>query len=243
MAASKLCPSCGETRASSDFGCNRSRGDGLSFYCLECNRARSNEHYRKRRKAQGKTVRDLSWVPDGFRWCPSCEKASAHEDFDRSSYTASGLSSWCKQCKSAASRDAYFYRKYKLKQRELIELRRAQQDRCAICEDPQPQHLDHDHSTGRIRRLLCQRCNQGLGLFRDDPYLLHVAALYVKGHHEMQALYALQQSAGAGPEGADRPASPPVGSQRRPGARATGTRTTGRSSGARRRQQAGEADT
>jgi hypothetical protein len=39
-----------------------------------------------------------------------------------------------------------------------------------------------------------------------------------------------------------RPGEPPVGSQRRPGTRGTNTRSTGRSSGARRRQQAGEAD-
>jgi hypothetical protein len=190
MAASKLCPSCGETKASSDFGRNRSRGDGLSFYCLECTRARSNEHYRKRRKAQGKTVRDLSWVPDGFQWCPSCEKAVPHEDFDRSSNTASGLSSWCKQCKSAASRDAYFYRKYKLTRRALMGLRDEQDDLCAICGEPQPEHLDHDHETGGIRQLLCQRCNHGLGLFRDDPKLLHAAAYYVAFHTARQEVAA-----------------------------------------------------
>jgi len=136
----------------------------------------------------GKTVRNHSWVPDGFRWCPSCEQAVAHEDFDKSSRTASGLSSWCKACKRAASRDAYFYRRYKLTQRELSELRRAQQDRCAICGDAAPQHLDHDHATGGIRRLLCQRCNHGLGLFRDDPQLLHAAAYYVRFHTARQEI-------------------------------------------------------
>lgn len=39
-----------------------------------------------------------------------------------------------------------------------------------------------------------------------------------------------------------RPGEPPVGSQRRPGARGTSTRSTGRTSGARRREQAGEGD-
>jgi hypothetical protein len=45
-----------------------------------------------------------------------------------------------------------------------------------------------------------------------------------------------------GPDVTSRPGEPPVGSQRRPKVRAEGARTTGRSSGARRRQQAGEAD-
>jgi hypothetical protein len=39
-----------------------------------------------------------------------------------------------------------------------------------------------------------------------------------------------------------RPGEPPVGSQRRPGTRGSGSRTTGRSSGARRHPSAGERD-
>ena len=238
----KRCPSCNVDKPTSEYGRNQSLGDGLSFYCLACNRAKSNAHYRKRREAIGRSVSDLSWVPEGFRWCPSCERAVALEDFGRSSYTASGLASYCKPCKNAASSDAYFYRKYKLTQPELRALRAAQQDRCGICGAPEPEHLDHDHVTGKIRMLLCQRCNQGLGMFRDEPYLLRVAALYVEGHREQQAFEALTDAARSTEDGATRPSGPPVGSKRRPGARATGTRITGRSSGARRRQQAGEAD-
>jgi hypothetical protein len=243
MVTEKRCPSCGETKSASAFGRNRSLGDGLSFYCLECTRQRNQQWYRNSRLKQGKTVRDHSWIPEGFRWCPSCRQPVAHENFDRSSRTASGLSSWCKACKGIASRDAYFYRKYKLTRTQLAALRVAQNDRCAICGDPEPQHLDHDHDTGRIRRLLCQRCNHGLGLFRDDPYLLQVAALYVTGHREAHALEELQQVAAATPDAGNRPGEPPVGSQRRPGTRGTSSRTTGRTSGERRRQLAGEADT
>jgi hypothetical protein len=238
----KRCPSCGETKPATEFGRNQTLGDGLSFYCLACNRAKSNAHYRQRRKSLGKSVRDHSWIPVGFRWCPSCERAVAVEDFGRSSYTASGLASYCKECKNAASSEVYFYRKYKLTQPDLQELRDAQGDRCAICNASEPQHLDHDHFSGRIRRLLCQRCNQGLGLFRDDPYLLRMAALYIDTHREQMAAEESLDSFVGQPEAASHPGEPPVGSQRRPGTQRTSARTTGRSSGGRRRQQAGEAD-
>ena len=234
------CPSCDETKPASDFGRDRSLRDGLSFYCLACNRERSNRWYRDHRRALGHEVRDLSWIPEGFRWCPACRQAVAHEDYTRNAGTASGFGSRCRACDRATNSAGYFYREYRLTQRELSALRDAQQDRCGICGEPAPQHLDHDHATGAIRRLLCQRCNQGLGLFRDDPYLLRVAALYVEGHRQQQALVALQASA-ASPDGPDHPGGPPVGSQRGPeGQRAN--RVTGRTSGARRRTQAGEAD-
>jgi hypothetical protein len=69
-----------------------------------------------------------------------------------------------------------------------------------------------------------------------------VAALYVEGHRQQRAYETLAAAAREAAEGASRPGEPPVGSQRRPGARSTSTRSTGRNSGARRRTQAGEVD-
>jgi|SRR5215469_13527422 len=66
-----------------------------------------------------------------------------------------------------------------------------QEGRCAICGDPPDPngiraasklHADHDHTTGLVRELLCVRCNSGVGLFRDDPALLRVAAAYIERH-------------------------------------------------------------
>jgi hypothetical protein len=183
---SKRCPSCGEEKSTSDFGRNRSLKDGLSFYCLACNRERNNAWYREHRRAMGKEVRDYAWIPEGFRWCPSCEQAVAHEDYVRNRGTASGFGSRCRACDSITNSEYYFYRKYKLTKRQLAALRDAQDDRCAICGEPSPQHLDHDHRTGCIRQLLCQRCNQGLGLLRDDPTVLRAAADYVEEHKRRQ---------------------------------------------------------
>jgi hypothetical protein len=68
---------------------------------------------------------------------------------------------------------------------------------CAICKKPEtsidsrsgkPKQLalDHDHITGKIRGLLCQKHNIGLGCFDDDPVLMEDAASYVQEHRDLQ---------------------------------------------------------
>ena len=62
----------------------------------------------------------------------------------------------------------------------MIEIAR-QATECVICGDEGNLVVDHDHRTGRVRGALCQRCNMGLGHFRDEPELLELAAMYLRG--------------------------------------------------------------
>ena len=50
---------------------------------------------------------------------------------------------------------------------------------CQLCRARPSTDIDHDHTTGKIRGVLCQVCNTGLGKFRDDPELLLRAAEWV----------------------------------------------------------------
>lgn len=68
----------------------------------------------------------------------------------------------------------------------------AQNGLCAICGNPETVvkrngtlvklSVDHDHMTGRVRELLCQRCNNLLGGARDSTEILEAAARYLRRH-------------------------------------------------------------
>lgn len=62
-----------------------------------------------------------------------------------------------------------------------------QNNACAICHKPSQNqkrrlHVDHDHITGKVRGLLCVSCNQGLGMFKDDPDRIRKAIQYLKDY-------------------------------------------------------------
>ena len=56
-----------------------------------------------------------------------------------------------------------------------------QAGRCAICLRIAKLSVDHDHSTGAARGLICRPCNLGLGHFRDSAEALRAAAFYLQG--------------------------------------------------------------
>lgn len=58
----------------------------------------------------------------------------------------------------------------------------AQEGKCSICDEPEGLFIDHCHKSGRVRALLCIRCNHGLGQFKDRPEILRKAADYLERH-------------------------------------------------------------
>ena len=53
---------------------------------------------------------------------------------------------------------------------------------CAVCGSRERPHLDHDHTTGVFRDLLCGKCNQALGLLQDSPIVIEALLGYIRKH-------------------------------------------------------------
>jgi len=80
--------------------------------------------------------------------------------------------------------------KYKITQDDWDKLLKIQDGRCAICRQPSTAvingrikrlAIDHCHETKKVRGLLCNSCNTGLGMFNDDWLVLDNAIEYL-GH-------------------------------------------------------------
>jgi len=93
--------------------------------------------------------------------------------------TKSGFDSWCRSC-----RNTYRSEINRGKFRDVISdeaLKEIKQDvtQCVICGSEEALVVDHDHQSGKVRGMLCNHCNRGLGHFRDDHMLLEFAAQYL----------------------------------------------------------------
>lgn len=87
-----------------------------------------------------------------------------------------------KRIKRPHNRGAYLLRTYGISEQEYNHMLNKQNGVCAICEVVKEQTLavDHDHFTGRVRGLLCDKCNQALGFLQDSIVLLDSAKQYLQ---------------------------------------------------------------
>ena len=79
--------------------------------------------------------------------------------------------------------------KYNLTIEQYQELYKQQNGNCAICKRDlmsfkKNPAIDHDHITGKVRGLLCNNCNSGIGLLKDNYKICLDAAMYLKYHSD-----------------------------------------------------------
>ena len=132
----------------------------------------------------------------GKKRCRTCKQVKPHGEFHRRPNRNDGLSSYCKPCVSEQSkvRNALPHKKQKARENkyrvkygigvaEYDRMLQAQGGCCAICRVPaegSPLHVDHDHVTGRVRELLCLKCNALLGQAGDQISILRLAIQYLE---------------------------------------------------------------
>ncbi|OHD23878.1 MAG: hypothetical protein A2Y38_17005 [Spirochaetes bacterium GWB1_59_5] len=132
--------------------------------------------------------------------CTRCKQWKGFELFHKSAVHPSGRASACIECLRKVDDVVYekkLEQKFGLSVQDYQALLIAQSGRCAICLRPERAtkfgkvvrlSVDHCHTTGRVRGLLCRSCNFGLGSFDDDPDTLLLAANYLDEHNRTASL-------------------------------------------------------
>lgn len=183
----KSCTWCKELKTYEEFHISTGRSDGYSSWCKVCRAAYAKAHPRERTK----TI--IVGTPDGGKVCRKCLEEKSFAEFTKDAGMKDGFNKWCKPCckahnapKAHIVRKTKMLRKYKLTVTEYDAILEAQGNVCAICKNPEigidprsnaPKRLavDHCHKTGRIRELLCYKCNCAFGLMDENP--LSIVAL------------------------------------------------------------------
>lgn len=113
--------------------------------------------------------------------CTRCksEKLATLEFFPPHNKKRNGMDSWCRECRATYRSEINRGRfRSVISDADLKEMKQSTHE-CVICGANGPLVVDHDHSTGMVRGMLCNHCNRGLGHFRDDPMLLEFARVYL----------------------------------------------------------------
>ena len=85
--------------------------------------------------------------------------------------------------------EGHLRRQYGIDLEQFARMYEQQGHACAVCFVHLPldgskelvPHVDHCHTTGKVRGLLCHSCNIGVGMLKDDPARLRQAANYLEG--------------------------------------------------------------
>lgn len=185
----KPCSKCQTIKPYSDYAPHNTCRGGVNSICRSCERERrrariaamSEDEYQQWRKRRNVDKRRYNATPRAKA------KRKAH-------YEARKNSEWYLKYKETTlkkySRANYLKVTFNITVADYDRMVSSQNNHCAACGcAPDSENsgckygileVDHDHQTGKIRGLLCGRCNRGLGQFQDSVIRLEQAVTYLR---------------------------------------------------------------
>jgi hypothetical protein len=148
-----------------------------------------------------------------MKQCTKCNELKSLDLFAKDKYKKDGHRSDCKACYSiydrlkynrnpeqerqrvqayrknnvekvkASNRNTKLKRAYGITQEQFIEMSIKQDNKCACCAKETKLVVDHCHTNGNIRELLCNNCNTALGLLNEDNTIIQSLSNYLRKHN------------------------------------------------------------
>jgi hypothetical protein len=187
--AEKACAICKVVQPLENFAQNNRRPDGRGSYCKPCAREKYHRPWVEQRRSVDRPT-------EGEQKCRKCGEVKPYSEFyweaDKGRYRYR-----CKACHLVQSKRRWertggrnqrvnsLKHKFGLTEEQYFELLAEQGGGCAIC-GRTPEELgktlpvDHCHTNGHVRGILCSPCNTGIGMFGDNVVRLQAAIEYLK---------------------------------------------------------------
>ena len=130
-----------------------------------------------------KHCRDCNIVLDNENWYSSLQKASTYLCNKCNAKRSKKWSLENPEKVKESRRKTKLKQKYGISVEEYDRMFKEQQGKCYLCNNEhsrRPLNVDHCHKTGKIRKLLCDKCNLALGLVDDSVELLENFIRYLK---------------------------------------------------------------
>ena len=120
------------------------------------------------------------------RVCKTCGVDKPLTEYNKQSNRTSYYT-WCKECHKVLNRKSKLKRLYGITPGEYDDLYKKQNGCCEICGKHQSEQkrrldIDHNHTTGKVRSLLCTQCNVAIGLFEENIDTMMSGIEYLKGN-------------------------------------------------------------
>lgn len=180
----KVCSSCAQSCVVSQFNKQTLGLFGLESHCRNC-------------KQRAKDSRFGTKIP--LRKCRKCNKegwdVSELDLFAKAGGSNKfGRYNLCKECHTSSDNSIKHnnslekrVKKFGITVTQYEDMIISQNNSCAICKKHKDDftgrgknfHIDHCHTSGKVRGLLCSNCNTGLGQFKDNVQYLENAIQYV----------------------------------------------------------------
>lgn len=191
MQSMKTCVDCGETKPLEDFHKTSAKsGLGRQTRCKPCATVKNREWRKANPEVKAWKAR---WEAAHREQHLAGQRVRTRRRYYTEGYKAyrqawlaqngDSVAAYQKEYRRKVGRWKQIEKKYGLTKAAYEDIEAAQAYRCPICQrllaDAQV-HIDHCHDTDKVRGLLCQRCNQAIGLLKHEPLALLRACRYLR---------------------------------------------------------------
>jgi hypothetical protein len=107
--------------------------------------------------------------------CTKCKRDKTYDNFYKDKASKNGYKHECMSCFNERQRNIDLRRRYGIDQNDLFHMIEEQHGACLICEQPislAELRIDHNHTSGIVRGLLCHHCNVLIGHAKEDVEIL-----------------------------------------------------------------------